>query len=109
MIAWLINSCILLLCAAIIPGIHISSLWAALGAVFLIGLINTIVKPIFILLTLPITIVTLGLFLFAINSIMFYFAGQIIDGFKVDGAMAAIFGSILYSVLRGLFETRSAV
>lgn len=107
-ISWLVNSCILLLSSAVIPGIHVASLWSALGAVLVIGLINLFVRPIFTILTLPITILTLGIFYFFINAIMFYFAGQLIDGFRVDGALPAILGSLMYSLLSGFFESRRA-
>lgn len=68
-------------------------MWAAL----VLGLINMLVKPLFVLLTLPITIVTVGLFLFVINALMFWFAASVLDGFYVRGFGAALLGSLIYS------------
>jgi putative membrane protein len=97
-IRWLINAVVLLGCAYLIPGIHVDGFVTALIAVVVIGAINMVVRPIFMILTIPITIVTLGLFLFVINALMFYFAGSILAGFRVDGALAAFLGSLVYSV-----------
>jgi putative membrane protein len=62
-----------------------------------IGLLNTLLRPILVLLTLPVTVLTLGLFLFVINALMFYFAASILDGFQVTGFVAALIGSLIYS------------
>ena len=106
-INWLIHAAILMLCAYIIPGIHVAGFGSALIACALIGVINMFVKPLFVILTLPITILTLGLFLLLINSIMFYFAGSLITGFQVDGFIPAILGSLVYSILGGALASRS--
>jgi len=76
----------------------VTSFGTALLAAFVIGLFNTLLRPVLVLLTLPITLVTLGLFLFVINALMFYFAAQILDGLSVDGFMAALIGSLIYSL-----------
>lgn len=98
-IKWLIHAAVLLGCAYFVPGIHVDGLVAALIAVVVIGTINMLVRPVFVILTIPITILTLGLFLLFINAIMFYFAGQLLAGFRVDGAIPAILGSLIYSVV----------
>ena len=67
-------------------------------AAFVIGLLNTVVRPGLVLLTLPVTLVTLGLFLFVINALMFWAAGSLLDGFEVRGFGAALLGSLLYSL-----------
>jgi putative membrane protein len=106
MINWLVGAVVLMLCAYFIPGIHVAGFGSALIACALIGLINLVVRPLFVLLTLPLTIVTLGLFLFVINALMFYFAGSIISGFQVDGAAPALLGSLVYSVVGSVLATR---
>ena len=72
---------------------------AALLAAFVIGLLNTIVRPVLVVLTLPVTLVTLGLFLFVINALMFWAASEMLPGFQVSGFGAALLGSLIYSLL----------
>jgi putative membrane protein len=72
-------------------------MWAAL----ILGLINMLVKPVLVLLTLPITVVTLGLFLFVINALLFWFVGSMLTGFKVNGFWWAVIGAIVYSLISG--------
>lgn len=103
---WILNAAILLGIACIVPGVHIDGFWGAMIAVCIIGLVNIFIKPIFILLTLPVTVVTLGLFLFFVNSILFYFAGHVSTSFHVDGAWAAIFGSLIYGLIRNALRPR---
>ena len=105
---WIINALVLLAIGYFIPGIHVEGFWAAMGAVFVIGAINMIVKPVFIVLTLPISILTLGLFLFVINALMFYFAGNVFSSFHVDGAQPALIGSLIYSLVHFGGSSRSS-
>jgi len=95
---WLLLAAALLLVANITPGVTVTSFGAALIAAVVIGLFNALLRPILVLLTLPITLVTLGLFLFVINALMFYFAAQILSGLRVDGFTAALIGSLIYSL-----------
>lgn len=104
MLVWLLNAVALLLVPMVVPGVHIDTLYSALVAVVILGLVNSVIRPLFILLTLPVTLLTLGLFLFVINALMFWFAGDILSGFRVDGFVAALFGSIVYSVASWLFS-----
>ena len=104
MLVWLLNAVALLLVPLVVPGVHIDTLYSALIAVAILGLVNSVIRPIFILLTLPVTLLTLGLFLFVINALMFWFAGDILSGFRVDGFVAALFGSIVYSLASWLFS-----
>jgi putative membrane protein len=67
-------------------------------AALVLGLLNILVRPLLVLLTLPVTVLTLGLFLFVINALMFYFAASVLDGFHVAGFVAALIGSLLYSL-----------
>ena len=97
--SWLLNAVALLALAQIYSGVTVTGLGAALLAALVIGLLNTIVRPVLVLLTLPVTVVTLGLFLFVINALMFWAAGSMLDGFQVRSFGAALLGSLIYSVL----------
>ena len=104
-VKWLLSACALLAVAYIYGGVAVSSFGSALIAAFVIGLFNTIVRPILVVLTLPVTVVTLGLFLFVINALMFWSASGVLDGFQVDGFGAALIGSLIYSVLSLLIQS----
>lgn len=104
LVKWLLSAMALLAVAHFYSGVVITSFVAALIAAFVIGLLNTIVRPIFIILTLPVTVLTLGLFLFVINALMFYMASGLLDGFQVKGFTAALIGSLLYSVAGMVIE-----
>ena len=97
-IRWLLLAAALLLVAYLYPGVKISSFGSAMIAAFVLGLFNTLLRPILVLLTLPVTVVTLGLFLFVINALMFYFAASVLNGFHVNGFAAALIGSLIYSL-----------
>ena len=101
LLVWILNAVSLLVVAYILPGIVVASFWSAMWAALVLGLINMLVKPLFVLLTLPITIVTIGLFLFVINALMFWLAGSILRGFKVTGFWWAVGGAFLYSLISG--------
>jgi putative membrane protein len=105
LLVWILNAVTLLIVAYVLPGIVVSSFWAAMLAAAVLGLINMLVKPIFILLTLPITIVTLGLFLLVINALMFWLAGSILKGFQVNGFWWAVGGALFYSVISGFLTS----
>ena len=95
---WLLLAAALLLVAYLYPGVTITSFGAALIAAFVLGLLNTIVRPLLVLLTLPVTLLTLGLFLFVINALMFWAAASLLAGFNVAGFTAALIGSLIYSL-----------
>lgn len=97
-VRWLLLAAALLLVAYLYPGVTIKSFGSAMIAAFVLGLLNTLLRPILVLLTLPVTVITLGLFLFVINALMFYFAASVLDGFYVTGFVAALIGSLLYSL-----------
>ncbi len=84
--------------AYLIPGVDVESFYAALIAAIILGVLNFFVRPVLLILTLPITIVTLGLFTFVINGALFWFAASFIDGFSVSSFWAALIGSILVTV-----------
>ncbi len=95
---WLLSAAALLCVAYLYQGVVVSSFGAALLAAFVIGLFNMILRPVLVLLTLPVTLVTLGLFLFVINALMFWSAAGLLAGFQVRGFGAALLGSLIYSV-----------
>lgn len=94
---WVLSALALMLIAYIVPGIHVTFL-SALGAAVVIGLLNAFLRPIFVILTLPITLVTFGLFVFVINAILFGIAAWLVPAFTVHGFRAALVGSILYAL-----------
>ena len=97
-VRWLLLAAALLLVAYLYPsGVTITSFGSAMIAAFVIGLLNTLLRPILVLLTLPVTLLTLGLFLFVINALMFWAAANVLDGFGVAGFTAALIGSLIYS------------
>jgi putative membrane protein len=98
LVRWFLLAAALLLVAYLYPGVTLKSYGAALLAAFVLGLFNTLVRPLLVLLTLPVTLLTLGLFLFVINALMFWAAASVLDGFHVAGFSAALIGSLIYSV-----------
>lgn len=104
-LVWILNAVALLVVAYLLPGIAVASFGSALIAALVLGLLNMLVKPVLVLLTLPITLVTLGLFLIVLNALLFWFAGSILKGFQVNGFWWAVIGAILYSIISGLLST----
>ena len=96
---WIVNAAALLLVAYLYPGVHVEGFVAALVAALVLGLVNAVVRPLLVILTLPVTLLTLGLFLFVINALLFWLVAEIVKGFTVTGFGAALLGSILYSVI----------
>ncbi len=99
LLVWLINAVALLALPYLLSSIKVDSFAAALLAALVLGLINTFIRPLLVLLTLPATLLTLGLFIFVINGLLFWFVGSFIDGFHVAGFWPAFFGAILYSII----------
>ena len=97
-VRWLLLAAALLLVAHLYPGVQVANFTAAMITALVLGLLNALLRPILVLLTLPVTVLTLGLFLFVINALMFYFAASLLDGFHVTGFVAALIGSLLYSL-----------
>jgi putative membrane protein len=98
----LITAMALVLVANLIPGIEVENFYAAIIAALILGLLNIFVKPLLVLLTLPITILTLGLFMFVINAGLFLFASSFVKGFSVDGFLPALIGSLLVSIISAI-------
>lgn len=97
-VRWLLLAAALLLVAHLYPGVTVRSFGSAMVAALVLGLLNTLVRPLLVLLTLPVTLVTLGLFLFVINALMFWAAASLLDGLEVTGFAAALIGSVIYSL-----------
>ncbi|CAG9175679.1 phage holin family protein [Cupriavidus respiraculi] len=105
LIVWVINAVSLFVLPYIVSSIQIRSFGAAMIAALVLGLVNTLIRPILVILTLPVTLLTLGLFIFVINALLFLFVGNLLAGFTVDGFWAALLGSILYSVISWLLSS----
>ena len=102
----LTNMVAILLVAYLLPGIMwVESLWAALAAAFLLGIVNTILRPILILFTLPLTLLTFGLFLLVINGLMLWLVAGLVGGFHVNGFWGSVFGAILLSIVSWLLAS----
>lgn len=99
LLVWVLNAIALLAVAYLMPAIQVDNFTTALVAAALIGLVNMLIKPILVILTLPITILTLGLFILVINGLLFYFVGHLLAGFQVQTLMAGILGALVYSVI----------
>jgi putative membrane protein len=98
-IAWLLHALALLAVAYLVPGIHVATFPAALIAALVIALVNMLIRPILVILTLPITILTLGLFILVINGVLFYAIGHLLSGFEVQTLGSGIIGALVYSVI----------
>lgn len=101
---WILNALALLAVTYFVPDIHVADFLTALVAALVIGLVNMLIKPILVILTLPITILTLGLFILVINGILFYAVGNWLQGFEVKTITAGIIGALVYSALSWLLS-----
>jgi putative membrane protein len=97
-VRWILLAAALLLVANLYPGVTVASFGAAMIAALVLGLLNTLVRPLLVVLTFPVTLITLGLFLFVINALMFWAAAEVLEGFNVAGFAAALIGSVIYSL-----------
>lgn len=99
LLIWVINAIALLILPHILSGIQLKGIGTALIVAIVLGLINTFLRPLLVVLTLPVTVVTLGLFIFIINALLFWLAAHVVKGFEVSGFWTALFGSLLYSLI----------
>ena len=104
LLAWLVNTLALIAVAYLMPSITVSSFGAALIAALVLGLVNAIVRPVLVLLTLPVTILTLGLFIFVLNGLHFWMVASWLEGFHVAGFWSGVFGAILFSLVSWLLS-----
>jgi len=104
LLVWLINSLALIAVAYLLPSITVASFATALVAALVLGLVNTVIRPLLILLTLPATLLTLGLFIFVINGLLFWLVGSFVEGFVVQGFWAGVAGAVVYSLIAWLLS-----
>lgn len=105
LLAWIANAAALLILAYLLPSVQVASFGTAMLVAVVLGLINILVKPVLVLLTLPVTLLTLGLFLLVINGVMFLLADKLVDGFHVGSFWAAVAGALIYSVVSWALQT----
>lgn len=98
-IRWFINALLLMLIPYVVPGVEISNFMVALVAALLLAFVNAIIRPILLLLTLPINILTLGLFTLIINALMFWFVASFVKGFNISGFWPAFWAALVYMIL----------
>ena len=99
LLLWILNAVALLLVTYLLPSIQVSGFGSALIAALVLGFINTLVRPVLAILTLPITLLTLGIFYLVLNGLLFWLAGALLPGFEVGGFFSAIVGAILYGLI----------
>jgi putative membrane protein len=104
LLVWLINAAALFALPYVFPWVQVDTLWTALIAALVLGLVNTLIRPLLVVLTLPVTVLTLGLFIFVINGLLFWWVGSIITGFHVTGFWSGVFGAIVYSIISWLLS-----
>ena len=102
---WLLSASALLFVAYVYAGVEVRSFGAAMIAAVVIGLLNAVVRPVLVVLTLPVTVLTLGLFLFVINAFVFWAAAAVLDGFGVRDFVAALIGSLIYTAIGVVIES----
>jgi putative membrane protein len=98
LLVWLVNTLALAAVAWLMPSVTIASAGAALIAALVLGLLNAVIRPVLVLLTLPVTLLTLGLFIFVINGLLFWAVASLVPGFDVGGFWSGVFGAILFSL-----------
>lgn len=99
-----LNALALFIVSTVIPGIEVRGVLPALSAAFILGIVNAVVRPVILLLTLPLTIMTLGLFIPMLNAALLKLVSLMIEGFEVHGFWSAVFGAILLSLISGLLN-----
>lgn len=108
LLIWALNALALIAVANFVPGIHVGGFTAALIAAFFLGLVNTLIRPLLLLLTLPVTFITLGLFIFVINGLLFWFVGSVLRDFVVDSFWHGVLGAVLYSIFSWALSSAAA-
>jgi putative membrane protein len=99
LLVWLVNALALLALPYVVPSVQVNGFLTALVAALVLGLVNSLIRPVLVLLTLPVTIVTLGLFIFVINGLLFWMVASFVDGFHVAGFWSAVLGAIVYALI----------
>jgi putative membrane protein len=104
LIVWLINTLALATVAYLMPSVGIASAGAAIVAALVLGLVNALIRPLLVLLTLPVTVLTLGLFIFVINGLLFWAVGSVVPGFEVGGFWSGVLGALVFSLISWLLS-----
>jgi putative membrane protein len=99
LVTWMINAAALLALPYLMHSVTVSDFGTALVAALILGLVNTLIRPVLVLLTLPVTLVSMGLFILVINAFLFWLVAQLVEGFHVAGFMSAFLAAILYSII----------
>jgi putative membrane protein len=99
LLIWLVNALSLLAVAYLLPSVSVASFYVAVITALLLAVVNTVIRPVLVLITLPINILTLGLFTLVINGLLFWFVASFVEGFHVAGFWAALGGALLYSLI----------
>lgn len=105
LIHWVINATALLAVPYLMDSVQLGSVWSALIAAAILGLVNTLIRPALLVLTLPVTFLSMGLFIFVINGLLFWLVAQLVKGFYVAGFWAAVGGALLYSIISWALNT----
>jgi len=105
LLIWIFNAMALIAVAYLLPGIKVDGFTSALVAALILGLVNTLIRPALVLFTLPITVLTLGLFILVINGLLFWFVGSVLKGFVVADFGVGLLGAILYSIFSWALST----
>ncbi|MBM4328778.1 MAG: phage holin family protein [Deltaproteobacteria bacterium] len=105
LIRWLVTTLAILMIPHLISGVRVEGIGSALAAAAILGILNALIRPILIVLTLPLTIVTLGLFILVINALLFQFAGWVVSGLHIDSFWSALFGSLIVSVVSWIMNS----
>ncbi|HEY9585828.1 MAG TPA: phage holin family protein [Candidatus Paceibacterota bacterium] len=103
-VKWLINALAIFLVGNFLPGIHVPDYMTALWAALVLSIVNAVIRPILLLVTLPINVITLGLFTFVVNGLMFWFATRFVSGFVIDGFLPAVLGALIVSVIATVLD-----
>ena len=104
LVVWLINTVALVAVAYLMPSVRIGGAGAAFAAALVLGLVNTVIRPLLVLLTLPVTVLTLGLFIFVINGLLFWAVAELVPGFEVAGFWSGVLGAIVFSLVSWLLS-----
>ena len=108
LLIWALNALALLAVANYVPGIHVAGFGSALIAAFFLGLVNALLRPLLLLLTLPVTVITLGLVIFVVNGALFWLVGSVLRGFVVDSFWSGVAGALLYSIFSWALSSAAA-
>lgn len=106
-VTWVLNALALYITAQFVPGIHVADAMAALLAAVVIGFVNTVIKPLLLFLTLPINLMTLGLFTFVINAVVLWLAAQVVPGFSVDSLTWALLAAVVLAFVSTILSRLS--